>query len=187
MPAIGFAHRPVAYGFHGLVAAAHPLATQAGLEVLKGGGNAVDAAIAVNAVLAVVQPHQCGLGGDLFALLYDARSGEVSFLNGAGRSGSGAAVEALRARGLAAVPLIGPLAVSVPGCADAWGALASRYGTRSLGELLKPAIALAADGFPVSDLLAQTIRERSPVIEDPGWRPGRSLRGSRPVPGGSAR
>jgi gamma-glutamyltranspeptidase len=169
MPQPGYAYRPVAYGAQGLVAAAHPAATLAGLEVLKGGGNVVDAAIAVNAALAVVQPHMCGLGGDLFALLYHAPSGEVVFLNGAGRSGSRAGIEALRGRGLAAIPFIGPLAVSVPGCVDAWAALAARYGTLSLGELLKPAIALAADGFPVSDLLAQTIRERAPVIEDPEW------------------
>ncbi len=165
----GYAYRPVAYGAQGLVAAAHPSATLAGLEVLKGGGNVVDAALAVNAVLAVVQPHMCGLGGDLFALLYHAPTGEVVFLNGAGRSGSGAGVEAIRERGLPAIPFIGPLAVSVPGCVDAWAALGGRYGTLGLGELLKPAIALAADGFPVSDLLAQTIRERAPVIEDPEW------------------
>ena len=169
LPTIGYARRPVAYGHHGLVAAAHPAATLTGIDVLRGGGNAVDAALAVNAVLAVVQPHMCGLGGDLFALCYDARAGEVVFLNGAGRSGSRATVEAIRGRGLAAIPLVGPLAVSVPGCVDAWATLAARYGTRPLGDLLKPAVALAADGFPVSDLLAQSIRERSALIESPEW------------------
>ncbi|MGH7320913.1 MAG: gamma-glutamyltransferase [Candidatus Rokuibacteriota bacterium] len=169
MPQIGYAHRPVAYGHHGLVASAHPQATLAGLEVLRTGGTAVDAAIATNAVLAVVQPHMCGLGGDLFCLLFDAASGAVLFLNGAGRSGTLATVEAVRRRGLAAIPLIGPLSVSVPGCAEAWGALLARYGTRPLGALLKPAIAVAADGFPCSDLLSQTIRERSALIEDPEW------------------
>jgi gamma-glutamyltranspeptidase / glutathione hydrolase len=169
MPEFGYAYRPVAYGHHGLVAAAHPHAALAGIEVLKGGGNAVDAALAVNGVLAVVQPHMCGVGGDLFALLYDAPSGQVVALNGAGRSGSGATPAALRERGLAAIPLQSPLAVSVPGCVDAWQALAARYGTRGLGDLLKPAIALAADGFPASDLLAQTIRERREAILDPAW------------------
>lgn len=169
MPEVGYAYRPVAYGRHGLVAAAHPYAAQAGIEVLKGGGNAVDAALAVNAVLAVAQPHMCGLGGDLFALLSDAPSREVLFLNGAGRSGSRATPAALQARGLSALPLIGPLSVSVPGCADAWHALATRYGTRGLTDLLKPAIALAADGVPVSHLLAQTIRERADAFEDPEW------------------
>ncbi len=169
MPTVGYARRPVAHGHHGLVASAHAQATLVGIDVLRSGGSAVDAAIAVNAALAVVQPQACGVGGDLFCLLFDARSGEVVFLNGAGRSGSRATVEAIRRRGLDAIPLIGPLSVSVPGCVDAWGTLAARYGTRPLGELLKPAIALAQDGFPVSDLLAQTIRERSTLIEDPEW------------------
>ncbi len=113
MPTVGFSHRPVARGHHGLVASAHPLATLAGIDVLRSGGTAVDAAIAVNAVLAVVQPHMCGPGGDLFALLHDPPSGTVTFLDGAGRSGSGATVEAVRARGLPALPLIGPLAVGI--------------------------------------------------------------------------
>ncbi len=170
MPLVGYSGRPVAYGVHGMVAAAHPQATLAGVEVLKGGGNAVDAALAVNAILAVVQPHMCGLGGDQFCLYYHAPTREVACLNGARRSGSGATIDAGRRRGLTAVPLIGPLSVSVPGCVDAWGVLAARYGSRPLGDLLKPAIALAAEGFPCSDLLAQTIRERAKVIEDPEWQ-----------------
>ncbi len=187
MPEIGYAHRPVAYGTHGLVAAAHPLAVLAGLDVLRTGGNAVDAAVAVNGVLAVVQPHMCGPGGDLFSLLYHAPSGQVVCLDGAGRSGARASVEAVRGRGLDALPLVGPLAVSVPGCVDAWGALVRRFGTRPLGDLLKPAVALATEGFPVSALLSQSIRERSAAIEDPEWhrlylpagrppRPGERLR-----------
>jgi len=169
MPLVGYSHRPVAYGVHGMVAAAHPQAVLAGVEILKGGGNVVDAAIAVNAVLAVVQPHMCGLGGDLFCLYLHAPSREVLCLNGAGRSGSRATVDAVRSQGLAAIPLIGPLAVSVPGCVEAWGVLATRYGTRPLGELLKPAITLAADGLLCTDLLAQTIEERRKVIEDAEW------------------
>lgn len=169
MPLVGYSHRPVAYGVHGVVAAAHPQAVLTGVEVLRGGGNVIDAAIAVNAVLAVVQPHMCGPGGDFFCLYYHAPSGDVAFLNGAGRSGSRASVDAIRGRGLAAIPLIGPVAVSVPGCVDAWGTLAARYGTHALGDLLKPAITLAAEGFPCTDLLAQTIHERREVIEDPEW------------------
>src|SRR5262249_6061545 len=169
MPLLGYAHRPVAYGRHGLVAAAHPAGTLAGLDVLRGGGNRADAAIAVNATLAVVQPHMCGVGGDLFVLYFHAPSGELCCLNAAGRSGTRATPQALRQRGLTAVPLQGPLAVSVPGAVAGWGALADRFATRPLGDLLKPAIALASDGFPVSDLLAQTIAERAPAIEDPEW------------------
>jgi gamma-glutamyltranspeptidase/glutathione hydrolase len=187
MPTVGYAHRPVARGHQALVASAHPLATLAGLDVLRGGGTAADAAIAVNGVLAVVQPHMCGLGGDLFALGFDAGRREVVFLNGAGRSGSGASADALRSRGLAAVPLLGPLAVTVPGCMDAWGALAARHGTRPLADLLKPAIALAADGFPCTDLLAGTIGERASLIEDPEWHRIYAPGGRAPRPGARLR
>jgi gamma-glutamyltranspeptidase/glutathione hydrolase len=183
MPTVGPIHRPLARAHQGLVAAAHPLATLAGIDVLREGGTAADAALAVNGVLAVVQPHMCGVGGDLFALVHDARSGEVSCLDGAGRSGAAATPAAVRARGLAALPLLGPLAVSVPGCVDAWGALAARHGTRPLGELLKPAIALAADGFPCSDLLAQTIEERRRLIEDAEWHRIYAPDGRGPRPG----
>ena len=169
MPILGYAHRPVACGRDGLVASAHPAATLAGLDILRAGGNVVDASIAVNATLAVVQPHMCGLGGDLFVLYFHAPSSELCFLNAAGRSGSRATPEALRQRGLDAVPIQGPLAVSVPGAVAGWGALADRFGSRPLAELLKPAVTLASDGFPVSDLLAQTITERAPLIEDPEW------------------
>jgi gamma-glutamyltranspeptidase/glutathione hydrolase len=187
MPTAGYAHRPVARGHQALVASAHPLATLAGLDVLRGGGTAADAAIAVNSVLAVVQPHMCGVGGDLFALGVEAGRRDVVFLNSAGRSGSGATVEALRARGLAAVPLAGPLAVSVPGCVAGWSALAARHGTRPLAELLKPAIALAADGFPCTDLLAAYIRERAPQIEDPEWHRIYAPGGQAPRPGARLR
>jgi gamma-glutamyltranspeptidase / glutathione hydrolase len=169
MPLVGYTHRPAAYGTHGLVAAAHPAATLVGLDVLRTGGSVVDAAIAVNAALAVVQPQMCGLGGDLFVLYRDASSGTVWCLNAAGRAGARATPEAVRGLGLDALPLSGPLSVSVPGCVAGWAALAARFGTRSLGDLLKPAIALAEDGFPVSDLLAQTIAERRAEIEDPEW------------------
>ena len=183
MPLVGYSHRPVAFGTHGLVAAAHPYAASAGLDVLKGGGTVVDAALAVNGVLAVVQPHMCGPGGDCFALLFHAPTGEVLFLNGAGRAGARATVDAVRSRGLAAIPFVGAPSVSVPGCVDAWAALAARYASRGLGDLLKPAIALAADGFPVSDLLAQTIAERGPEIQDPEWHRIFAPGGRGPAPG----
>src|SRR5881409_4444799 len=108
MPQIGYAHRPVALGRQGMVAAAHPLATLAGIETLKSGGTAADAAVAVNAVLAVTQPNTCGVGGDLFCLYYDAATRRVHFLNGAGRSGSRAGLDELKRRGLATLPTLGP-------------------------------------------------------------------------------
>src|SRR6266481_5661561 len=110
----------------GMVASCHPLASLAGVEVLKSGGNVIDAAIATNAVLAVTQPNYCGLGGDFFCLYYEASTRRVHFLNGAGRSGARAGLDELGRRGWDAVPLIGPGAVSVPGVTRAWTMLLER-------------------------------------------------------------
>src|SRR5712664_1378643 len=169
MPQIGYSHRPVALGHRGMVAAAHPLATLTGVEVLKAGGTAADAAVAVNGVLAVTQPNACGVGGDLFCLYYEAETRRVHFLNGAGRSGSRAGLEELTRRGLAAVPLIGPGSVSVPGATRAWSMLLERFGTRPLKSLLAPALHYAADGFPLTLIVCQAIRERSVLFDDPEW------------------
>jgi len=169
MPQIGYAHRPVALGRQGMVAAAHPLATLAGIETLKSGGTAADAAVAVNGVLAVTQPNLCGLGGDLFCLYYEAATRRVHSLNGSGRSGSRASVDELARRGLPRLPVIGPPTVSVPGCVRAWAMLLERFGTRPLGELLGPAIN-AAEGFPISALVSQAIREYTSVTPDAEWQ-----------------
>jgi len=168
MPQIGYSHRPVALGTRGMVAAAHPLATLAGIETLKSGGTAADAAVAVNGVLAVTQPNSCGLGGDLFCLYYEAATGRVHFLNGGGRSGARASLGELARRGLDRLPVIGPPTVSVPGCVRAWAMLLERFGTRPLGDLLRPAIS-AADGFPISSLVSQAIHEYASVTPDPEW------------------
>lgn len=170
MAQIGYARRPVALGREGMVASAHPSATLAGIEVMKSGGNAPDAAVAVNAVLGVTQPHQCGVGGDFFCLYYEAATRRVHFLNGAGRSGSRATLEELRRRGLEEVPRLGPGSVSVPGSVRAWGMLLERFGTRTLRELLAPAIHYAEAGFPVTHLLGQYAAERLAVVQDPEWR-----------------
>jgi len=153
-----------------MVAAAHPDAVLAGIEVLKAGGTAADAAVAVNAVLAVTQPNNCGLGGDLFCLYYEAATRRVHFLNGSGRSGSRAGLEELRRRGVEGLPVIGAPTVSVPGCVRGWAMLLERFGTRPLGELLQPAIHCASHGFPTTSLLSQSIREYVPVNPDPEWR-----------------
>src|SRR5205085_7901996 len=129
VPLIGYAHRPVALGREGMVASAHPYATVAGLDVLRAGGTAADAAIAANAVLAVTQPNNCGVGGDLFCLYYEAAARRVHFLNGAGRSGARASLDELRRRGLERLPIVGAPTVSVPGCARAWAMLLERFGT----------------------------------------------------------
>ncbi len=135
-----------------MVASADQLATQAGLRALVLGGNAVDAAIATNAAIAVTAPHLCGMGGDLFALVH--RNGEVFALNSTGRAGSGADAAGLRAEGRTEMPFRHDIrSVTVPGCVDGWMALHERFATLPLSVLLEPAIALAADGFPASPLL----------------------------------
>lgn len=135
-----------------LIASADQVATQAGLRALVLGGNAVDAAIATNAAIAVTCPHLCGMGGDLFALVY--HDGEVSALNSTGRAGSGADAASLRAEGRTEMPFrLDIRAVTVPGCVDGWMALHARFGTLPMSLLLEPAIALAAGGFPASPLL----------------------------------
>jgi len=135
-----------------VVASADQLATQAGLRALALGGNAVDAAIATNAAIAVTAPHLCGMGGDLFALVH--RDGEVFALNSSGRAGSGADAAELRAEGRTEMPFRHDIrTVTVPGCVDGWMALHERFGTLPLSLLFEPAIALAAEGFPASPLL----------------------------------
>jgi gamma-glutamyltranspeptidase len=170
VPAIGYSHRPVALGRRGMVAAAHPDATLAGIDVLKTGGTAADAAVAVNAVLAVTQPNNCGLGGDLFCLYYEAATRTVHFLNGSGRSGARASLDELRRRRIDGLPIIGPPTINVPGCVRGWAMLLERFGTRPLGELLQPAIYYASRGFPTTSLVSQAIREFVSVNPDPEWR-----------------
>jgi len=152
-----------------MVAAAHPYAVLAGLDVLKGGGTAADAAVATNAVLGVTEPQDCGVGGDFFCLYYEAKTGRVHFLNGAGRSGSRAGLDELRRRGMDRLPVIGPPTISVPGCVRAWGMLLERFGTRPLGDLLEPAIHYAAHGFPTTSFVSQVIREYAAVTPDAEW------------------
>ncbi len=134
------------------MASADHLATQAGLRALVLGGNAVDAAIATNAAIAVTAPHLCGMGGDLFALVH--RDGEVFALNSTGRAGAGADADALRAEGRTEMPFRHDIrVVTVPGCVDGWVALHERFATLPLDVLLQPAIDLALQGFPASPLL----------------------------------
>jgi gamma-glutamyltranspeptidase len=142
-------HRPVTLATHGVVASPHYLASQAGLEILKAGGNALDAAIATNAVLQVVYPFLCGLGGDLFLLLYDTRSQQLHGLNASGRSASAATIERYRALGHTAMPRFGIHTVTIPGCPDGWGMAEERFGRLGLERVLQPAIRYARDGFPV--------------------------------------
>jgi gamma-glutamyltranspeptidase/glutathione hydrolase len=151
-----FAHqsRSVVVAKNGIVATSHPLAAQAGLDILRGGGNAVDAAIATNAMLGVVEPMSCGIGGDLFVIYWDNKSKKLYGLNASGRSPYKLTREVLREKGMKQIPEQGPLSWSVPGCVDGWETLRSRFGTRPLGELLQSSIDAAETGFPVSEVIA---------------------------------
>jgi len=146
--------RSVVMAPHGIVATSQPLAAQAGLDVLKTGGNAVDAAIAANAALGLVEPMSCGIGGDLYALVWDAKSKKLYGLNASGRSPYRATREYFAAKKLAEIPETGPLSWSVPGCVDGWEELRKRFGSRSLAQLLEPTIRYAEDGFPVTEVIA---------------------------------
>jgi gamma-glutamyltranspeptidase/glutathione hydrolase len=149
----------------GMVASPHYLATGAGVSILRRGGTAVDAAIATNAVLAVVYPHLCGIGGDLFAQVYTPADGTLAGLNGSGRAPRQATPERVRAlAGADSVPARGPLPITVPGCVEAWGTLHRRYGRLPFRDLLADAITYARDGFPVTASFSHAMRLSAPFL-----------------------
>ena len=135
----------------GVVSAENPLAAQAGASVLAHGGNAMDAAIATNAVMGVVEPMMNGIGGDLFAIVYDAKSGKLYGLNASGWAPAGLSVEFLKSKGIAKMPQKGIQSVTVPGAVDGWAKLIARFGTKKFAELLAPAIYYSRQGFPVPE------------------------------------
>src|SRR5215207_59376 len=163
----------LARGARGAVVAPHHLATQAGLSVLAAGGSAVDAAIATNAVLAVVMPNGCGIGGDAFWLVWDEAAGEQVALNGSGRAPLGTDADALRGRGLTRLPLRGPLSITVPGAVRSWGDAHRRWGRLSWQAVLAPAIEQAEDGFPAWDGLIRSVEGLVAEVGDEPW--GRGL------------
>ena len=149
-----FASRSEVLARHGMAATSHPLASQAAIDILKRGGTAVDAALAANAVLALVEPVSCGIGGDLFALVWEAKSAKLHGLNASGRSPFGLTLDYFKERGVTRIPAYGPLPVSVPGCVDGWFELHARFGVLSMAEILAPAIDYAREGFPVTEVIA---------------------------------
>ena len=138
---------------HGMVCTSHPLASQIGLDILKQGGNAIDAAIAANAALGLMEPTGCGVGGDLFAIVWDAKTQKLYGLNGSGRSPKTMSLDTLKAMGLEKIPAYGPLPVSVPGAVDGWTSLHDKFGSMPLKKILAPAIGYAEEGFPVTELI----------------------------------
>ncbi|MBS0659238.1 MAG: gamma-glutamyltransferase [Verrucomicrobia bacterium] len=156
-----------------MVCTSHPLASQIGLDVLKAGGNAVDAAIAANAALGLMEPTGCGLGGDLFAIVYEAKTGRLHGLNASGRSPLGLSLEALKAElaklGSKTIPPHGMLPISVPGAADGWFQLHGKFGKLPMRDLLAPTIRYAEEGHPVSELIAYYWERSVPVLsKQPG-------------------
>ena len=148
----------------GIVAAESPLAAQAGAMVLARGGNAIDAIVATNAVMGVVEPMMNGMGGDLFAIVYIARTGKLYGLNASGWSPAELTIGSLKAKGITRMPEFGIDAVTVPGAVDGWSKLLSRFGTRKLADVLAPAIAYARDGFPVAEWDAGYWRDASAAL-----------------------
>lgn len=183
---------PLARGAHGAVVAPHHLASAAGLHILRSGGSAVDAAIATNAVLGVVMPSGCGIGGDAFWLIWDEAAGRQIALNGSGRAPAAADAAVLRAQGLTTIPKRGPLSISVPGAVRSWGDAHARFGRLSRDEILAPAVELAAAGFPAWDGFIDAVEATAPLVRDVlgadagffevyrphgrAWRPGERVR-----------
>ena len=160
--------RPDVAGMTAAVVSDHPLASAAGIDVLRRGGNAMDAAVTMAAVLAVVRPHMNGLGGDAFVLYRDGKSGKISVLNGSGRAGSFATPLLFHQRGLRSVPDTGMLSVTVPGAVRAWSDALHKFGTITFAAALEPAINYAENGFPVSRKLADDIAaDRALIARDP--------------------
>ncbi len=146
--------RSPVFGRRGMVAASQPLAVAAGLEILAQGGNAADAAVAAAAVLNVTEPTSTGIGGDCFALFYDAESGQVTALNGSGRAPAALSLERLRRECLISLPPYHPYTITIPGACAGWCDLLARHGLKPLSSVLAPAIRLAEEGFPVAPVAA---------------------------------
>ena len=148
-----FATRSEVLARSGMAATSQPLATQVALDILKQGGSAIDAAIAANATLGLMEPTGSGIGGDLFAIVWDAKTRKLYGLNASGRSPYGLTLDVFKNRGLKSIPPYGPLPVTIPGCVDGWFELHERFGKLPMSQVLAPAIRYAKEGFPGSGRL----------------------------------
>src|SRR5664279_3315488 len=179
-----FATRSEVLATHGMVATSVPLATQIGLDVLKKGGTAVDAAIAANAALGLMEPVSNGVGGDLFAIVWDAKTKKLYGYNGSGRSPKSLTLKYFQDNGYKAVPPLGPLPVSVPGAVDGWFALHERFGKLSMKDDLAGAIRYAREGFPLTELIAYYWNLSVPRLSKyPGFTEQMTLGGKAPAKG----
>jgi gamma-glutamyltranspeptidase/glutathione hydrolase len=179
-----FATRSVVYAPHAMAATSHPLATQIALETMRAGGSAVDAAIAANAALGLMEPTGNGIGGDLFAIVWDPATKRLHGYNGSGRSPKSLTLKHFRDQGLTDIPPHGPLPVSVPGTVDGWFALHARFGKRTIAQDLAPAIAYAREGHPVHDTIAHYWARSVPVLSKwPGFAEQFTIEGRAPRTG----
>ena len=149
-----FASRSEVIAQHGMAATSQPLATQVALDILKSGGNTIDAAIAANAMLGLVEPTGSGIGGDLYAIIWDAKNQKLHGLNASGRSPQTLTLEYFKEQGLTEIPKFGALPVSVPGAVDGWFEMHAKFGSTPMTQILAPAIKYAREGFPVSELIS---------------------------------
>src|SRR5210317_1486327 len=162
---LNFATRSEVIAQNGMVCTSQPLASQAALDILKAGGNAIDAAIAANAVLGLTEPTGNGIGGDLFAIVWDAKTKKLYGLNASGRSPYNLKLDYFKQQGLEKIPSFGPLPVSVPGAVDGWFELHGRFGSMPMASLLSPSIEYAEKGFPVSELIAYYMQRSVDQLE----------------------
>ncbi len=166
-----FASRSEVIAQHGMAATSQPLATQIALDILKSGGNAIDAAIAANAALGLMEPTGNGIGGDLFAMVWDANTQKLYGLNASGRSPYSLTLDHFKKEGHKRVPSYGPLPVTVPGCVDGWFELHKKFGKLPMKAILAPTIKYAREGFPVSELIAYYWQRSVPILEKwPGFK-----------------
>ncbi len=161
-----FASRSEVIAENGMAATSHPLATQTAIQILKEGGNAIDAAIAANAVLGLVEPTGCGIGGDLFAIVWDAKSQKLYGLNSSGPAPIDISIDFIKEQGLDKIPAYGPLPVTVPGAVAGWAALHKKFGNKKFDSLFNSAISYAENGFPVSELVAYYLAGSANRFED---------------------
>ena len=179
-----FSTRSEVIAENGMVATSHPLATLVGVDILKNGGNAVDAAIAANAAIGLMEPTGNGIGGDLFAIIWIEKEKKLYGLNASGRSPKNLTLDYFKKNNMTAIPAYGPLPVSVPGCVDGWFEMHNRFGSISMKKILDPAIKYAENGFPVTELVSyyMGIAEKN-FNEYPNFKETYHLNGSTPKKG----
>jgi len=161
-----FATRSEVIAANGMAATSQPLATQVAIDILKKGGNAIDAAIAANAMLGLVEPTGSGIGGDLFAIIWSAEKNKLYGLNASGRSPRSLKLEYFKENGYEFIPSRGPLPVSVPGCVDGWFEMHEMFGRLTMKDILQPAISYAREGFPVSEVIAYYLASNVKALEE---------------------